>query len=95
MFSKLSYSAQTRVRTRYHTGLNRFQLSFQPLSTCPFHANIDVSTEPPLVHVPSLPFVGSALTWYSNTPERKKGDNFNYWLELRKRFGGFYAIGKQ
>ena len=96
MFSRISYGRQIKARTHHATGSHRFQLPFKHLSTCPFNANGASSTEhPPLVHIPSLPFVGSTLTWYSNTPKIRTGNDFNFWLELRKRFGGFYTIGKQ
>jgi len=95
MFSRFSSGAQTKVRIHPATGYNRFQLPIQHLSsTCPFDVNEDSPKEhPPLVHIPSLPFLGSTLSWYSNAPKIRTGNDYNFWLELRKRFGDFYTIG--
>lgn len=48
---------------------------------------------PKLVEIPALPFVGSLLPAYSNTPPMDESLVFETWPELRRRFGDFYSIG--
>lgn len=92
MLSIVRHDGQKNIRKCSTNILNRLQS--QCLSTCPMHDGIESSTapHPHLEHVPSLPFVGSTIQRYSGTPPMS-GNNFNYWLGLRRKFGDFYTVG--
>jgi hypothetical protein len=48
---------------------------------------------PQLHVVPTLPYVGSLISWHSNLPTKQKDNEFQWQLEMRKRFGDFYSYG--
>jgi hypothetical protein len=54
---------------------------------------VSADTDPPLVKVPSLPFVGSMLTAYSGMPEHKQSTVLKFWPEMKRQYGNFYSMG--
>jgi hypothetical protein len=48
---------------------------------------------PQLQVVPTLPFFGSLISWHSNLPIKLMDNEFQWQLEMRKRFGDFYSYG--
>ena len=90
------YRSITPKNIRICPVLNRLQ-SQSLSSTCPANANVNSSTtkahHPLLTHVPSLPFVGSTIPSYSGIPQMGAGNDFDFWVKVRKKFGEFYTIG--
>jgi hypothetical protein len=46
-----------------------------------------------LKRIPSLPFIGSLVHQYSGIPKMDTKTTFDFWPELRRRYGDFYSIG--
>uniref|UniRef100_A0A7S1ZHZ6 Cytochrome P450 n=1 Tax=Trieres chinensis TaxID=1514140 RepID=A0A7S1ZHZ6_TRICV len=48
---------------------------------------------PKLVKVPSLPLLGSSIPAHTGAPPHAQSQIFEYWPEMRRRFGDFYSMG--
>lgn len=52
-----------------------------------------VINKPILQHVPSLPFVGTCLPWYSKIPINDTTNDRAWNIMMREKFGDFYTFG--
>jgi cytochrome P450 len=50
-------------------------------------------SETKLAIVPTLPYLGSIIPQYSNTPKFEPTSFYEFYPELRRRYGDFYAMG--
>lgn len=48
---------------------------------------------PTLTIIPTLPYAGSYIPAYSGTPQYSHKAAFEFWPEMRRRFGDFYRMG--
>lgn len=52
-----------------------------------------LDSHPPLVHIPSLPIVGSTIPWHSGAPAIDFTRQRENLLERKEKFGHFYTMG--
>eukprot|EP00804_Cyclotella_cryptica_P008771 CCRYP_015621-RA/>CCRYP_015621-RA protein AED:0.02 eAED:0.02 QI:311/1/1/1/0.5/0.33/3/287/576 len=68
------------------------------LSSCPVTGASDAaptsfSNKVELQEVPTLPHMGSLVSFYSNTPEIDLNSFYDFYPAMRKRYGDFYKMG--
>jgi cytochrome P450 len=51
------------------------------------------TSETKLVIVPTLPYLGSVIPQYSNTPKFEPTSFYEFYPEMRRRYGDFYRMG--
>lgn len=52
-----------------------------------------LESDPKLVKIPSLPYIGSLLPFYSKAPVRDLKDDREFFRIMREKFGDFYTYG--
>jgi cytochrome P450 len=69
-----------------------FRGCFQ-FSSCPITGSTEPSPQVELKIVPTIPFLGSVIPQYSNTPLLDLNKFYEYYPEMRRRHGDFYKVG--
>jgi len=89
---KDSQSELTKRCTQFYRLNSTVTPSANNVSECPVTGT--VKQHPKLVKTKTLPFFGSSISWYSQTPEFDRFDMYMYSRKMREKFGEFFSFGR-
>jgi hypothetical protein len=54
---------------------------------------LSLESTPKLQQVPTLPYLGSLISWHSGIPERREDNEYEWLTQMREKYGDFYSYG--